>query len=290
MPGRLRDYMQLCRLPALFTAWSNILAAHLVATAGQVEWRSLALLLGGSSALYLSGMILNDCFDLQEDRLERPQRPLPAGRIPLRNAWMLGWLLMLCGCLLAALVGQTQLLIALVLSAAILAYDGWLKKYSIGTLVMGGCRYLNWLLGLSVVPLTASDWALPIPIFIYIFSLTSLSRIETDAGASGPLTICIIGVVASACSLALLYVFGILQHGWALVPAAILLIPLLRSLASNYRNMSADTIQANVKLMLLGVILLDAIIVLAAGPWWGGLLIPLLLIPGRMLARAIYIT
>ena len=54
--------------------------------------------------------------------------------------------------------------------------------------------------------------------------------------------------------------------------------------------MSADTIQANVKLMLLGVILLDAIIVLAAGPWWGGLLIPLLLIPGRMLARAIYIT
>lgn len=290
MRERLRAYAQLARLPALFTAWSNILAAHLIATSGQIDWRMLLLLLGSSSALYLSGMVLNDCFDIEEDRRERPQRPLPSGQIAVGDAHRLGGGLMLTGCLLAGVAGWLQLTIAVALSVTILVYDGWLKKYAVGSLAMGACRYLNWFLGLSQAPLTAAVWLLPVPIFLYISALTSLSRIETSARGSIPLTVCIAGMLATACSILLLYYFGILEHGWALVPAAVLLALLLRSLFTTYGNMTPASVQGNVKMMLLGVILLDAVLVLAVGPWWGGALILLLLIPGRLLARAIYIT
>jgi 4-hydroxybenzoate polyprenyltransferase len=44
------------------------------------------------------------------------------------------------------------------------------------------------------------------------------------------------------------------------------------------------------KVLILGIIPLDAILVFAGGPWWGGLVILALLIPGRYLARILYVT
>ena len=44
--------------------------------------------------LYAAGMALNDLFDLEIDRAERPARPLPSGRVsPAFAAWIggAGW-------------------------------------------------------------------------------------------------------------------------------------------------------------------------------------------------------
>jgi 4-hydroxybenzoate polyprenyltransferase len=88
---RLGDWVELVRLPAVFSAWSNILAAHLIATTGSPHWRLLALQLAITTSLYWAGMVLNDCFDLNNDRIERPERPLPSGRIAPRAAWTVGF-------------------------------------------------------------------------------------------------------------------------------------------------------------------------------------------------------
>ena len=45
-------------------------------------------------------MVLNDVFDLEIDRRERPERPLPSGRVSLRAARLLGWTLLVLGMLL----------------------------------------------------------------------------------------------------------------------------------------------------------------------------------------------
>ena len=37
-------------------------------------------------ALYWAGMILNDVFDIEQDRMQRPSRPLPAGDISMQSA------------------------------------------------------------------------------------------------------------------------------------------------------------------------------------------------------------
>ena len=47
--------------------------------------------------LYASGTALNDVFDFEIDRAERPGRPLPSGRVSSRSAAWLGGLGLVLG-------------------------------------------------------------------------------------------------------------------------------------------------------------------------------------------------
>ncbi|MCP3868255.1 MAG: UbiA family prenyltransferase [Gammaproteobacteria bacterium] len=290
MSGSLFAYLQLVRIPALFTAWSNILAAQLIAHAGRPDVKVMLLLLAASSALYLSGMVLNDCFDLSEDKKDRPSRPLPAGKIPVHIAWRLGWGLMILGLLLAGLAGWLQLAIALLLAITIIGYDGGLKKSPSGVLVMGSCRYLNWLLGLSTVPLTAASFLLPVPVFLYIVALSILGRIETRGHSPRSLVLCTMGILATTVSLLFLYLNDVLGTLWALTAGISILTGLMIYLAAGFRDMTPVRCQSYMQTMLLGIIPLDALLTLCAGPWWGALIVISMLIPGRLLARMLYVT
>ena len=287
---RLHAYGQLVRIPALFTAWSNIIAACFIVTAGNIRYTELFLLIGSSSALYCAGMVLNDCFDIEEDRRFRPNRPLPSGTITLRTAWLSGWTLLACGVLLAAVVGTTQLGIAVILALCIIMYDGILKHSWAGGLVMATCRYLNWLMALSVAGLSLTNLLLPLPVFLYIAALTYLGSVETTAHSKGPLAVSAAGMAAAAVAIIVLNHIGILPHAWALLlPVVALPIVLLRLLAVA-RDFTPGMIQQTMKFLILGIIPLDAILVFTGGPWWGGLIILTLLIPGRALARILYVT
>ncbi len=82
MPKTIRPWLQLIRLPNVVTAAADSLAGWLLATGSLGEpWRWLPLVVS-SMVLYASGTMLNDVFDFEIDRLERPGRPLPSGRVP----------------------------------------------------------------------------------------------------------------------------------------------------------------------------------------------------------------
>jgi len=287
---RTLAYLRLLRAPAVFTALSNIIAAHLLATQGRIQWPALGLLAAAASALYLAGMVLNDCFDLAEDRRDRPQRPLPSGVIPVASAWKLGWCLLGAGILLAGVVGGRQLLIAFTLAGAIVLYNGVLKATLWGVPLMGGCRYLNWLLGLSVAPLIGRSLLLGWPVFVYVSSLTLLSRVETSARSRLALLLCASGMVTTAALFAVFNRSGLLAHGWVLLPVGAALLLVLARLALTYREFNPWTIQHSVGLLVMGIIPLDALLVLAGGPWWGGVLVLALLLPSRLLGRLVYVT
>ena len=63
-------------------------------------------LCGASMAIYAAGIALNDVFDYEIDRVERPNRPLPSGRVSRRFASVLGWGLLILGILLAGASGS----------------------------------------------------------------------------------------------------------------------------------------------------------------------------------------
>ena len=102
-------------------------------------------------------MIWNDFFDVEQDRRDRPFRPIPSERISRLAAGAMGVIALFMGVLLAWWAGclerrwrdQTAI-ISIVLVVAILLYDGWLKRTRSGPVAMGACRSLNVLLGLSV--------------------------------------------------------------------------------------------------------------------------------------------
>ncbi|MCA9069833.1 MAG: UbiA family prenyltransferase, partial [Planctomycetaceae bacterium] len=140
----LRTYLQLMRFPAVFTAMGDILLGFMLnhEMLNDAPW-DLGLLLVASSCLYLAGMVLNDVFDRQVDAQERPQRPIPSGRVPVQTAATLGGLLLLAGIGAASKVGIHSLTVAGLLTACILLYDAWAKKTVLGPVVMGSCRFLN---------------------------------------------------------------------------------------------------------------------------------------------------
>ncbi|NOZ41503.1 MAG: UbiA family prenyltransferase [Planctomycetes bacterium] len=182
-------WWQLLRAGNVFTAISNILAGFLLVRG---EWQPvlpLIFLILSSAALYLAGMVLNDVFDLEADRVQRPERPLPSGRIDPSLAKLVGWGLMIDGLSAAAvaawlLASCLPIIVALLLAAAIISYDALLKKTMLGPLAMGVCRSLNVLLGASVV-LQSTDknaaYLYALLLGIYTIGLTLLARKEAES-------------------------------------------------------------------------------------------------------------
>lgn len=282
--------LQLMRAPAVFTAVANILAAHLIATSGEVQWVQLIVLMFASAALYCAGMVLNDCFDFHADALERPERPLPSGRVPLNTAWSLGWTLLISGLLLAAVAGRVPLLIATSLAAAIVLYNAFAKHTPLASVAMGGCRYLNWLLGLSVLPLDFTSLVIALPVFFYVVSLTTLSQAEADAADISRVRLSASGMFITALCIVLLINTGVLPNLWAVAPAIAGLFWVMRLHYQIWNDFKPANVQRGVGLLIFSIVPLDALLVLAAGHWWGALAVLALMLPGRLLGRYMYIT
>ncbi len=284
------SYLQLVRAPAVFTAVSNILAAHLIATQGHIDWLALSLLTITSASLYLSGMTLNDCYDYAEDFRERPTRPLPAGRISLSSAWRIGWSLLTAGLIFSFLVGPQSFLVASILATLIVFYNSFVKHSRYGFLVMGGCRYFNWMLGFSFLDLEPSMYGLALPIFVYTSSLTLLSREETIATKRLYVAFTGLGVLLTAIVISWTRVGSSLSTWTTNTILLILLIPIAIRLRNTYEDFSPAQIQKSIKFLVLGIIPLDAVITFVNSSIWYSLVIVSLLVPGTMLARSIRVT
>jgi 4-hydroxybenzoate polyprenyltransferase len=278
------------RAPAVFTALSNILAAHLIVTRGDILWPELLLLLGSTAALYSGGMVLNDWFDYQVDLRERPARPLPSGRIQRGHALVFGILLLSCGAGLTAFVGTGAFYTALGIVALVLLYDGVLKNTGAGCVVMGGCRYLNWLLGLSLLPLTGLALMLPVPVFLYITALTLLSREEVSANSRTTLIFTATGIVLAALAILLISTFEGKDAIWKTTIVLACTGFICYRLWLIFRNFSPASVQSGMKLLILAIIPLDALLVMVFGTPWHALVVLALLLPGKFLARMMYVT
>ncbi len=176
--SKLQATLQLCRIPNVFTAMSNVVAGVVLARGGEFYWQDLRLV-GVSALMYLAGMVLNDYFDRDADAALRPERPIPSGRISANFAFALGAVfLALSGLLLQGFSDQV-LWVGIALAAAILAYDGHLKNTPLAAPSMGLCRTFNVLLGFAVVPWPAEwMWVLPIGLGFYTAVITYLARDE----------------------------------------------------------------------------------------------------------------
>ncbi|RIK77270.1 MAG: hypothetical protein DCC67_12905 [Planctomycetota bacterium] len=189
---RALAWWQLLRGANVFTAASNVVAGFLIV---QGAWRpaaALAALVAASMCLYLAGMALNDVFDAKLDAVERPERPLPSGRIALKSAAAVGWALLAGGLALswlaAAAADQPMPgLIGVLLAFAIVQYDRSLKATWIGPAAMGWCRFLNVLMGASISPaLIREGPALGYAalVGVYALALTQTARSETAGPVS----------------------------------------------------------------------------------------------------------
>ncbi|AZM56730.1 prenyltransferase [Streptomyces sp. WAC 01529] len=183
-----RDWAELLRVPALFTVPGDALAGA-AATGARPNHRTF-LALTSSLCLYEAGMALNDWADRAEDAVERPERPLPSGRITPPAALAAATALTAAGLALASRAGRPTLAVAGTLAATVWAYDLGLKHTPAGPAAMAGARGLDLLLGATatVGPSTGPHAKRALPsaaaLAAHTLAVTLVSRREAQGGSS----------------------------------------------------------------------------------------------------------
>ena len=292
-------WLQLMRIPTVFTALSNILCGYLIThnltTAELPQHPDLWLLLISSAGLYLGGMVLNDVFDAALDAIERPERPLPSGRISRRAAAVFGSLLLIIGVGCAAAVGMGSLLIAGLIVAAVLLYNGLLKSTIAAPLGMGTCRFLNLMLGASAGTTLTSVWqTTPMTVAaglgIYIVGVTVFARNEAGKSSSSGL---LMGLGIMICGIGLdawLVTGSGAEKAISGSQMALLILGLniLMRAAIVVGNPQPARIQRTVGLMLLCIIFLDTFMVFGlTGDVKHAVLVVMLIAPASLVRRFI---
>lgn len=187
----LRAYAELVRLPNIFTAVADVVMGFLfVREYDPGDAWLLGMLIAASALLYAGGTVLNDVFDYLADLEQRPERPLPSGRISRAAARRLGIALLVLGAIAAWVASSLRGnylpgLIGTLLVGCILLYDAWAKRTPLGPLAMGACRMLNVLLGMSVTGfvLREPQWIVAGSIGLYVAGLTWFARTESRASS-----------------------------------------------------------------------------------------------------------
>ncbi|WP_215550523.1 SCO3242 family prenyltransferase [Amycolatopsis sp. CA-230715] len=142
----MRTLAELVRAPAALTVLGDTVAGA-AAAKNPLRGRNWVLPLA-STAFYWAGMALNDWADRELDAVERPERPIPSGRISAEGALAVGGTLIVAGLGLAALGGGKRALkTAVPLAGAVCAYDTLLKPTPAGPIGMAACRALDTMLG-----------------------------------------------------------------------------------------------------------------------------------------------
>ncbi|WP_344922024.1 SCO3242 family prenyltransferase, partial [Plantactinospora mayteni] len=176
MPS-LRDLAELVRAPAALSVPGDVVAG---AAAADALDRRVPGLAGASVLLYWAGMAANDWADRELDARERPERPIPSGRVSPGLALGVSAGLTAAGIGLAGLAGgRRALAVAVPLAGAVWAYDLRAKNTPAGPAVMAACRGLDVLLGASGGRVVRAVPA-ALTVAAHTYTVTELSRREVS--------------------------------------------------------------------------------------------------------------
>lgn len=292
------SYLVLIRPANILTAVSDILAG--LAIAGglsafpyPVDTGQSIFLILSTVGLYAGGIVFNDIFDYELDRIERPERVLPSGKISLQEAKIFGSLLLTGGIFCAALAGSASALVAISIAFCALVYDKYGKHHPVaGPLNMGLCRGLNLLLGMSLVSLAALGnlvFLALLPV-IFIAAVTLTSRGEVQGNNRRSIILALILDLVIAMVIIILGVNKIL-HLPVVIPFVALWL-----LMNTYAKVRAilqnqpKTIMLAVKTGVISLIVLNASYVAGFGDWKYALMVLLLLPLALFLSRKFSVT
>ncbi len=254
----------------------------------------------------MAGMVLNDYFDIQVDKKERPLRPLASGAIKKRNALVIALAaLVTANMILLVMVNLTSFVISIGLSGIIVAHNFRLKRNTVvGALSMATARFLNVILGASPVlgfillkksdEIQLSDLLVvlvaAVSMFAYVIAIMTLSKREVIGGTRQDhlaAFFIVIAVIASAGVLGFILQFQPVFVINLSLFAAVMIFTFRRHLSS---ESSAELLQKAVRNMVISIIILDSVFVSGAAGLIYGAGTLLFIIPGIVLAKRMYVT
>jgi len=212
------------------------------------------------SLFYMAGMVLNDLIDLNIDRKERPDRPIPSGMISPRAALIFVFLLLTAAMALLLIFFPHCIYFALLLVIMIVLYDVTHKRFSFSVVFMAACRALIYMLSAYAVfagRTKAAFWTNAVLastiLALYIAFMTIIARSENkqEIDKRRWLAIAILLLVPAAFSLSITAEF------YSYIIAAILLVLFIRAAVLVFGK--PPRIKPAVLTWLAGICLLDCL-------------------------------
>lgn len=293
---KLPYYISFIRPANVVTAIADIMAGAAIAGAlsGTLsQMGDLALLVLSTIGLYGGGIVFNDIFDLAQDRIERPERILPSGKLSVSSAITFGSVLLLIGVFAGALVSWISGAIALLVAVLALTYDKFSKHIQVlGPINMGLCRAGNLMLGVSIIPAAVSEhWWLGIIPVLFISAVTLTSQKEAEGNNKASVALALGLDITILIILLLLVRYADFQLELA---AVFMAIWFLMNASAKYKAIT-DNVPKNimnaVRMGVLSLIPLDAALAAGfSGKLWLGLVALLLLPISIALAKKFAVT
>ena len=268
--SKARAYLELVRVPNLLTAVADVVAGFAYGGGRVSDWPMLLWLSASSVCLYAGGVALNDVCDAAIDGEQRPDRPIPSGRVNVRAAKRLAIMLLALGIVLATWASVPSGIVATSLVLCVVFYDAVLKRHAIAPAIMGLCRALNFCLPLAGLGVLSSGagYVLPLAaIWLYVTSLTYFAQGEAALAVGRgrrPLTIGTFGVCLSAMSLVGLHWTLSAPHSAFLIGVAAIVITLAYCGASAVKRPDPASIQWAVHAFVMLLVGLDVCIAWAS--------------------------
>jgi len=301
--SRLFAYLQLTRPANVVTAIADIWAGFAIAGAWTyilIDWGSgsneflinLAWLSLSTIGLYAGGVAFNDVFDAELDAVERPERPIPSGRVSKISAAWMSFLLLVLGVVAAAQVNLIAAGIALAVAALAVLYDYWGKHQNfLGPINMGLCRSGNLLLGVSVIPETLPTfWPLGLIPLIFVAAITMISRGEVHGknrnALYGGLAMYLLVIIVIGAMPILHYTPVVEVLPFLAFLSYMIFPPLIKAI----RSQDPKLIGKSVKAAVISLIIVNASIAVAFAGWKIGIIVLLLLPISLWLAKKFAVT
>ncbi|MDW7694140.1 UbiA-like protein EboC [Flammeovirgaceae bacterium SG7u.111] len=301
----MKPYLILMRPANIVTAIADILLGFAVAMfvlgkADGFAWWEFARhshglwhLILATVGLYGGGVVLNDVFDYELDKKERPERPLPSGQVSVTAAAVFGAALLVFGVAAASFVSVESGIIAFAVGALAVIYDYWGKHQDfLGPINMGMCRGGNLLLGVGVVAgAVASYWFLAFVPILFIATITMISRGEVHGGSPVALRAAVVMyllVIGFIASLGFMSGFQLYSAMPFLLLFAYFVFPALFKALQNPSQ--GPLIGKAVKAGVISLIIMDAAIAAGFCGWPYGLLVLALLPISILLAKVFAVT
>ncbi|NYT02185.1 MAG: UbiA family prenyltransferase [Methanosarcinales archaeon] len=155
------------------------LAAGICVVAGEIiaskSLPSISVgLMGFFIGFFISGaaMITNDYFDLEVDRINRPDRPFPSGRISSLELAFLAGLFSVAGFSAAAFLGPVVFVIAIVMWIVSNLYNWRFKETGLfGNMMVGLCLSMLFISGGAAVDKLANGMVWTFAALVFVFDL-----------------------------------------------------------------------------------------------------------------------
>jgi 4-hydroxybenzoate polyprenyltransferase len=231
---KIKDYLDLARPFTLLAPFFGTLAGALIASG---DMGSYALILKGvlagitGSLLNAASNAINQYYDLEIDAINKPDRPLPSGRMTVPQVMTFAWILYAVSVILGLLVNVYFLIVVLISAAFTWGYSAPPIRFKnngiFANIAMAIPRGFLMIVG-GWVAIRPEDWANPTPwligtvIFLYVVGAASTKDFADVKGdkEGGAFTVVV--------------VYGFKKAAWIIAPFLVIpyiVLPIIALLA-----------------------------------------------------------